>query len=150
MVNRADEAATVAATQAASVQRIEIVSDRRRAHDPAFRARVVAESYVPGIQVRELAVRHGICTSLVYRWRRERTAAAGTGSALRLVPVRLVEATRAAETEQELPPPVFTPASRATAKPASMEIEFPGGVRVRVDETVSQAALRRMVAVLRG
>ncbi len=38
----------------------------------------------------------------------------------------------------------------AAAKPASMEIEFPGGVRVRVDETVSQAALRRMVAVLRG
>ena len=68
-------AATVAATQAASTQRIEIVSDRRRAHDPVFRARVVAESYVPGTQVRELASRHGICTSLVYRWRRERAVA---------------------------------------------------------------------------
>ena len=41
MVNRADEAATVAATQAASVRWIKIVSDRRRAHDPAFRARVL-------------------------------------------------------------------------------------------------------------
>ncbi|WP_338034058.1 transposase [Lichenicola cladoniae] len=85
MVNTADEAATVAATQAASMQRIEIVSDRRRAHDPAFRALVVANSYVPGTRIRELAARHGICTSLVYRWRRERAVAAvvKTGSALR-------------------------------------------------------------------
>ena len=150
MVNRADEAATVAAIQAASMQRIEIVSDRRRAHDPAFRARVVAESYVPGTQVRELAARHGICTSLVYRWRREHMAVAGSGSALRLVPVRLIEEQHAAETRQELPRPAPPSAPRAAAKPASMEIEFPGGVRVRVDETVSQAALRRMVAVLRG
>ena len=79
MVNRADEAATVAATQAASVQRIEIVSVRRRAHDPAFRAHVVAEPYVLATRVRELAARHGICTSLVYRWRRERMVVAGTG-----------------------------------------------------------------------
>ena len=142
MVDRTDEAAT----QAASVQRIEIVGDRRRAHDAAFRARVVAESYVPGTRVRELAARHGICTSLVYRWRRERTSATGTGSALRLVPVRLVEEQRSAEARQEPPRPVLPSA----AKPASMEIEFPGGVRVRVDETISQAALRRMVAVLRG
>ena len=69
----------MAATQAASVQRIEIVSDRRPAHDPPFRARVVAESYIPDIPVRELAVRHGICTRLVYRWRRECAPAAGTG-----------------------------------------------------------------------
>ncbi|MGI4946157.1 MAG: IS66-like element accessory protein TnpA [Janthinobacterium lividum] len=132
------------------MQRIEIVSDRRRAHDPAFRARVVAESYVPGTQVRELAGRHGICTSLVYRWRRERAAAAGTGSALRLVPVRLVEEQPPAKRQLEPPRSAPAPALRAAAKPAAMEIEFPGGVRVRVDETVSQAALRRMVAVLRG
>ncbi|MGI4939965.1 MAG: IS66-like element accessory protein TnpA [Janthinobacterium lividum] len=132
------------------MQRIEIVSDRRRAHDPAFRARVVADSYVSGMRVRELAVRHGICTSLVYRWRRERTAAASTGSALRLVPVRLVEEPRAVEKQSPLPKPASATAPKVLAKPASMEIEFPGGVRVRVDETVSQAALRRMVAVLRG
>ena len=150
MVNRAEEAATLAATQAAPMQRIEIVSDRRRAHDPAFRARVVAESYVPGTRVRELAARHGICTSLVYRWRRERAAAAGTGATLRLAPVRLVEEQHLAGTQQELPPPAPAPVTRAATKPASMEIEFPGGVRVRVDETVSQAALRRMVAVLGG
>ena len=100
--------------------------------------------------MQDLAVRHGICTSLVYRWRRERMAVAGSGSTLRLVPVRLVEEQHSAETRQDPPPPAPPAAPRAAAKPALMEIEFPGGVRVRVDETVSQAALRRMVAVLRG
>lgn len=151
MVNTADEAATVAATQAASMQRIEIVSDRRRAHDPAFRAHVVTNSYVPGTRIRELAARHGICTSLVYRWRREQAGAAAavkTGSALRLVPVQLVDEPRAAERQPNQSRP--TPTPKASAKPALIEIEFPGGVCVRVDETVNQAALRRVVAVLRG
>jgi transposase len=56
----------VAATEA----RIEIVGERRRVHDGAFRARVVEECSVPGARMRDLARRHGICTSLIYRWRR--------------------------------------------------------------------------------
>ena len=75
-------------------------------------------------------------------------AAAG-GSGRRLVPVRLIEEQHAAETRQELPPPA-PPSAPSLAKPVSMESEFPDGVGVRVDETVSQAALRRMVADLRG
>ena len=62
----ASEAATVAATEA----RIEIVGERRRVHDAAFRARVVAECLAPGARVQDLARRHGVCTSLIYRWRR--------------------------------------------------------------------------------
>jgi len=62
----ASEAATVAATEA----RIEIVGERRRVHDAAFRARVVAEALTPGVRMQDLARRHGLCTSLIYRWRR--------------------------------------------------------------------------------
>jgi len=62
--------ASVAATVAASEARIEIVGERRRAHDAEFRARVVEECSVPGARMRDLARRHGICTSLIYRWRR--------------------------------------------------------------------------------
>jgi len=62
----ASEAATVAATAA----RIEIVGERRRVHDAAFRARVVEDCLAPGARIRDLARRHGICTSLIYRWRR--------------------------------------------------------------------------------
>jgi len=61
------EAATVAAPEA----RIEIVGERRRVHDAAFRARVVADALAPGARVQDLARRHGLCTSLIYRWRRD-------------------------------------------------------------------------------
>ena len=69
------EAATVAATMAAMEgdspllqQRIEIVGDRRRVHDAAFREAVVAASRASGARVQEVAERHGICPSFVYRW----------------------------------------------------------------------------------
>ena len=75
-------AATVAATSADAAPRIEIVGERRRAHDAAFRARMVAESLTPGARVQELARRHGICASLIYRWRREATPQVGAASAV--------------------------------------------------------------------
>lgn len=60
----------VAATVAASEPRIEIVGERRRAHDAEFRTRLVEASWRPGARVQDLARRHGICASLIYRWRR--------------------------------------------------------------------------------
>ena len=54
------EAATVAATAAEPMQRIEIVGERRRRHDASYRALVVAESlvsYVPGQEYKAVKVR---------------------------------------------------------------------------------------------
>lgn len=84
-------AANLAATDAASLPRIEIVEERRRSHDAAFRARVVAEALVPGARVEELARRHGICTSLIYRWRRAASGPAISAPSVRLVPVSVAE-----------------------------------------------------------
>jgi transposase len=123
------------------MQRIEIVSERRRAHDDAFRREMVALSLEPGVRVRELARQHGICASLIYRWRREQ-AELGPGSGTRLLPVRMVS--------QEVAPrhPAPTP---VLARPSgSIEIELDGGVRVRVGDDVSLPALRRVMAALRG
>jgi transposase len=135
----------MAATVAASMHRIEIVSDRRRAYDPAFRAQVVAESRAPGARVRQIARRHGICASLIYRWRREGLDA----TAPSLLPARVMAEPRQGSMRcQEPAAPML--ATDTSNKPASIEIEFADGVRIRVDETISQAALRRVVAVLRG
>lgn len=60
----------VAATVAATAARIEIVAERRRMHDAEFRARVIEASLMPGARVQDLARRYGLCTSLIYRWRR--------------------------------------------------------------------------------
>ena len=95
MVDR-EEAATLAATVAAPMPRIEIVGDRRRAHSAEFRAAMVQQSLEPGIRIQELARRNGICASLIYRWRREQPMSAAS---VQLVPVRI-----AAETASDSAP----------------------------------------------
>ena len=138
MMRGKSEAATVAATTAEPVQRVEIVSDRRRRHDVGFRAAVVAESLKSGARVRDLAKRHGICPSLIYRWRRLAMQGASSRAAA-FLPVRIVEAASTA--------PLSIAAPR---EPGKIEIELAGGIRIRVEETVNLPALRRVLSALRG
>jgi len=144
MSNGKHEAATVAATRGEAMPRIEIVADRRRAHSAAFRADVVAEAVAPGARVQDVARRYRVCRSLIYRWRRDAGAAAVGASAVRFLPVQIAA-------PDETPRPAV-PLSRAVAtrRAGSIEIELAGDVRVRVDESVSAAALRRVLSVLRG
>jgi transposase len=87
------------------------------------------------MRIQELARRNGICASLIYRWRREQPVSAAPA---RLVPVRIASDS----------PPCNTPVPSPRGEPqtaggaGSIEIEFPGGVRVRVGEDVSLAAMR--------
>jgi transposase len=127
-----------------SMQRIEIGGDRRRQHGEAFRAEVVAASLVPGARVQDVARRHGICPSLVYRWRRT-AATTDNSSALRLVPVRITEAAAVPARSAAAQPDVSAP-----RRPGLIDIELAGGVCVRVDEGVSPTALRRIISVLSG
>ncbi len=139
------EAATVAASEAATVQYIEIVGERRRVHDASFRAEVLSEAMAAGAQIREVARRHGICTSLIYRWRREASSLAKLGSAVQLVPVKIAEPRAAGKRAAPTAPVTALQTRRGV-----IEIELDGGVRVRVDGDVSLAALRRVVTALRG
>jgi transposase len=140
--NLSHVAATVATPRAASEPRIEIVGERRRAHDAAFRARMVAEALKPGVRVRELARGNDICASLIYRWRREARPQVGAASAVQLVAVRVSESGQVGK-----PPPPRLPAGSVPAE--MIEIELADGVRLRVSEQSGTAALRRIVAVLR-
>lgn len=145
MINGKHEAATEAARRSEAMPRIEIVADRRRAHTAEFRASVVAESLVPGVRVQDVAERRGICPSLIYRWRRTAGADAAGDAGVRLFPVRIATAPDGTSAPK-------VPASRPAAarRAGSIEIELAGDVRVRVDESVSVAALRRVMSVLRG
>ena len=138
-------AATVAATDGEAIPRIEIVAERRRAHDAAFRAMVVSESMAAGARVQDVAARHGICRSLLYRWRR--IAGAAGGSAVHLLPVRIATAPNEPSSE----PVTFAVEGWGTPRRSGViEIELSSGVRVSVDESVSVTALRRVMSVLRG
>src|SRR4051794_40996348 len=163
----------MAATVAASERPIEIVGERRRAYDGAFRARLVEASQAPGACVRELAQRHGVCVSLIYRWRRSASprtrvshrahmdappsSPAMTGEAsLGFVPLGVFG--RAADEGPALVtgPAVASPAAPASmplpstamqARPGLIEIDLPDGTRLRMDAFVNERALRRVLAV---
>ena len=126
---------------AAPMQRIEIVAERRRAHDDSFRREMVALSLGPGVRVRELARQLGVCATLIYRWRREQ-AELEPFSGPRLLPVQMVSQAVAPRNPALAPVP-----ARLSG---CIEIELDGGVRVRVGEDVSLVALRRVMAALRG
>jgi transposase len=141
MIGSKHEAATVAATSGEAMERIEIVGERRRAHDLGFRARVIAEAAMPGARVQAVAARYGICPSLIYRWRREGGGVdAAPGSRVHLFPVRIEAAPECS---------TANPGSRAVGVRPPGTIQS-NGVSVSVDEGIGVVALRRVVSVLRG
>ena len=138
-------AATVAATRDRSTPRIEIVGDRRRAHDATFRTMVVAEANEPGARVRDVAARHGVCPSLLYRWRRNAGGSVASGAPMHLLPLRIVPAP-----EDGVPGTVGAAPAAKRRRAGIIEIELNGGIRVKVSDDVSAAALRRVISVLCG
>ena len=74
-------------------------AERRRRWSDEDRARILAEIEQPGAVVAEVARRADICTSLVYKWRREALKTAGAGVA-GFAPVVI----EAASTTSPLPP----------------------------------------------
>ncbi|MBV8504317.1 MAG: transposase [Alphaproteobacteria bacterium] len=147
MMRSKHEAATLVATSGEATLRIEIVTDRRRAHGAAFRTIVVAEASEPGARVQDVAARHGICPSLVYRWRRLAGGKVNNGSSMGLFPVRIAPSLEDSGSAAVAAGPGPT---RKARRAGIIEIELSGGIRVSVDEGVSISALRRVMSVLRG
>lgn len=127
---------------------VEIITgrERRRRWSVADKLRILAECDAPGVQVAEVAARHGIYRSLVFQWRRQaRDGLLVAEPTAEFVPVRVADVDRRDEPQPE--PEPTPPPSR---KGAAIEIELPDGIRVRVGEEVSLVALRRVLAALRG
>ena len=127
---------------------IEIITgrERRRRWSVADKLRILAECDAPGVQVAEVAARHGIYRSLVFQWRRQaRDGLLVAEPTPEFVPVRVAAVDRR---DEPLPGPQPTPPP--SPKAAAIEIELPDGIRVRVGEEVGLVALRRVLAALRG
>jgi transposase len=176
----ATEAATEAAIVAASAHRIEIVGERRPAYDAAFRARIIEASLAPGVRAQDLARRHDIHVSLIYRWRR---LAKSSGTASTSIRSERANRIRSIETLGMEPPMAFIPVTvlgplddrcaassersapletaaqnehpagsgpKADGRTGRIEIDLPDGTRLRVDAAVDDQALRRVLVVLKG
>lgn len=125
-------------------RRIELITGvrRRRQWTAAEKAALVAESFQPGINVSELARRHGVNRGLLQSWRRAATREAAE-DALRFIPLRMEEAPAPAGSEVPLraASTKTVVGTGATAEPGTIEIER-GDMRVRFSGRVDVAALR--------
>ena len=111
-------------------------SERRRRWSAEDKARILAEIEEPGVVVAEVARRADVCTSLVYKWRREARKAA---SACGFAPVIV-----------ETPPPASpaTPAASA-AEPGVIVVEVKEA-RVRIGADAPSAVIAATLKALRS
>ncbi len=123
---------------------IEIITgrERRRRWSLEDKLRIVAETLEPGGSVQQVAARHDLYPGLLFTWRRQ------------------VRSGKLARPQRPMFLPVQTHETGAPVEPMSsersgvasrqIEVELPGGSRVRGEEGVSLTALRHVLAALRG
>jgi transposase len=122
--------------------------ERRRRWSAADKLRIVAESQEPGALIRAVAARHGVCESLVFTWRRQvRDGVLVAPEMPAFMPVQMLETPGPAMPTLSSPP---RPAPPARPSSGLIEIELGNGQQVRVGNDVNLAALRRVLAALRG
>lgn len=141
-------ASTGAATR--PPERVEIVTrpEARRVYTPEDKVRLVAETYQPGETVEGVSRRHGVCASLLHRWRR---AARGEAARKRrppprLLPVRLVPNEPAPPPAPAPPAPPAVAASRGARAP--IELVLRNGRVLRLTADADAAAVARLAAAL--
>jgi transposase len=123
--------------------------ERRRRWGPADKQRIVAESHELGALIRSVAARHGVCESLVFTWRRQvRDGVLVAPEMPVFMPVQMLETPRPTATTQSSPSSHPVPSARPSS--GLIEIELGNGHQVRVGSDVNLAALRRVLAALRG
>ncbi len=136
---------------------VEIITgrERRRRWSVQDKLRLVAEMAEPGTRVRAVAARHGVCESLLFAWRRQvRDGVLAAPEVPVFMPVQVLGTSLASPGPSYPEPAAARPpaAGSAPARPQAglIEIELGDGRQVRVGADVNQAALRRVLAALRG
>ena len=123
-----------------AIQRVEVITGRegRRRFNDAEKQQLVEEAFQPDVRATDVARRHGMDVSLLYRWRRLMFGRRPRLPAF--TPVAVVESAATPEA-----PPIS-----ARAAIGVIEIEFSGGARVRITGTVESSTLASVVAALTG
>ena len=130
-------------------ERVEVITsvERRRRWSAQEKLRLVAESYRAGGGIGEVADRAGQHRSLLQRWRRQvrdGTLVADRFGAPSFVPLAIDDV--AAVSAPVLGSAMAGPPHGAVR--GLVEIDLPNGCRVRVEQDISTAALRRIIGAL--
>lgn len=116
---------------------VRVRPERRRRWSAEQKARIVGEMLEPGAVATRVAERHGISTGLLFTWRRQLRAASLPVSA-GFMPVQIANAASA------LP----TTAAAGPLEAGVVEIEWPGGTRVRAGSGADPRLLRLVLSAL--
>jgi transposase len=128
-------------------RRVEVITGRRqrRSYTAEEKARIVAESAAPGVNISEVARRNGVNRGLLTVWRREAGVipeAAPVETPL-FVPVTMVEEATPAPPEDRRPAPREVPPSRIEMDLRNGRLVFHGGVDPGLAAAVIAAARGR-------
>jgi transposase len=126
------------------MKNFDVIAETRRRWSVEDRQQIVAESESAPVSV--VARRHGVATSLVFRWRRQ-AGLSGKRSGAKKRPVAFVPVA--------LPAPPAALAMPASSSPPGqdrglIEIELAGGRKLRVSGPVEISTLSQVIAVLEG
>mgnify|MGYP000852441794 CR=1 FL=1 len=127
------------------MKNFDVVAETRRRWSAEERQQIVAESESAPVSV--VARRHGIATSLVFRWRRQAGLSGKRSDAKKKPSAPFVPVA--------LPAPSAAMAMLASSPPRAqdhglIEIELAGGRRLRVTGPVEASTLKQVIAVLEG
>ena len=125
-----------------SYQRVEVITGRRRRRDwsDAEKARILAESADPEVNISDVARRNGVSRGLLNVWRRKARVASSAGP--QFVEIRLDDGVEARPDAIDQP--------RALAAPAGRIEVMIAGATVRVPVGVDAATLERVLAAVRS
>jgi transposase len=114
---------------------------RRRRWTVEEKLRIVAETEEPGARIGDVAARHDVYPGLLFTWRRQVRKGVLTERRVPLfLPVEMAST-------RDLPRPAEQVEPNT---PRRIEIELSDGCRIKIDEGVGLASLRRVLAALRG
>ncbi len=131
-----------------AMERVEIVTrgEGRRSYSPEEKARLLTETAAPGARVSEVARRHGICASLLHRWRRQ-----AEGRPVRKLPRRAARPASLVplllEAGNPASPPVNGQAAAGAAEPG-IEVVLRNGRVLRLGAGADATAVARLAAAL--
>jgi transposase len=123
--------------------------ERRRHWRPEEKLRILAELDEPGTRFVDVARRHEVSRGLLWQWRDAWRRGTLVAEEAAFVPVRVVPELPALASPAE--PSASSPcADPGIERDGRIEIVLPDGTALRVPETVSTMALRRVLSALRG
>jgi transposase len=133
------ESAHTTSRKCAPTFRVDLIprGERRRRWTTEQKQTIAAQSLAPGVSPTNIARLHGISTGQLYTWRHALRAAQPDAAFGRFARV-------------EVAPQPVAPVDIPARPPGLIEIVLPDGSRLRVGNDVNLAALRRVMAALRG